>query len=181
LNLSANLHITPKGEDEIKRRVYKLDMKKRSLLILLDKPRTIDYLTRKTILRLEEFLAEINSLIQDGFVSPEGSATAHISTPAPAPKSAPSPAICGASPATSGAQIQVSGDIVISEAKFLLTNFCVDGFGTQSQAFVDAIRACKNAQDIWLQSNAIFAAAKEICPNQLPNLLNVIKEINATA
>jgi len=167
LNLSASLHITPKGEDEIKRRVYKLDMKKRSLLILLDRPQTIEYLTTKTVLPQEEFNASIIALIQDGFV-----ATGPV-TPGSSPSSS--------RPPTAGTKIHIEDDVILSEAKFLLTNFCVDSFGTDSQVFADAIRSCKSVNDLRYHLNTIHAAAEKQHPAQIPTLLGVIREINATA
>jgi len=147
-------------------------MKKRSLLILLTKPQTIEYLIHKTVLRPEEFLTEINTLVQDGFVATGGNAALSLNVSG---LSRSAPASAG------GAQIHIDDEVIISEAKFLLTDFSVDSFGTESQAFVDGIRACKTAQDLRLCLNTVFSAAEKLCPGQLPTLLNVIKEINATA
>jgi hypothetical protein len=172
LNLSASLHITPKGEDEVKRRVYKLDMKKRSLLILLDRPQTIEYLTSKTVLPKEEFNSVIIALIQEGFVA-TGNAAAGSSSAGAGPSHA--------MPSTAGTKIHIDDEVILSEAKFLLTNFCVDSFGTESQAFADAIRSCKSVNDLRYHLNTIHAAAEKHCPGQIPTLLGVIQEINATA
>jgi len=173
LNLSASLHITPKGQDEIKRRVYKLDMKKRSLLILLDRPQTIEYLTSKTVLPQEEFNAVIIALIQDGFIATGSAATGSSSaTGSGRSNGEPSPA---------GSKIHIEDDVILSEAKFLLTNFCVDSFGTESQVFVDTIRACKSVNDLRYHLNTIHAAVEKQYPAQIPTLLGVIQEINATA
>lgn len=172
MNLSASLYITPKGEDEVKRRVYKLDMKKRSLLILLDRPQTIEYLGGKTVLPPEEFNAVIISLIQDGFI-----ATGNVAVGA----AAPSAAAAGSAQPAGNVRIHIDDDVILSEAKFLLTDFCVDSFGTSSQAYVDAIRACKSVNDLRYQLNAILAAAEKQAPAQLPTLIKVIQEINATA
>ena len=172
MNLSASLHLTPKGEDEIKRRVYKLDMKKRSLLILLDKPQTVEYLAQKTVLRRDEFLTEIDTLVHEGFVAIGSESTQPSGVPG-LTRSAPS---VGA-----GTHLHLDDEVILSEAKFLLTDFCVDSFGTQSQAFVDGIRACKSIKDLRPQLNAVFAATEKFCPKQLPTLLNIVTEINATA
>lgn len=160
MNLPTILHMTPKGEDEIKHRVYKLDMKKRSLLILLGRPQSIEYLASKTVLLQEEFNATIIALIQDGFVA-TGSAAANSASAGPA--------------------IHIEDDVILSEAKFLLTNFCVDSFGTDSQAFVDTIRSCKSVNDVRHHLNTILAATEKRCPAQIPALHNAIREINATA
>jgi len=171
LNLSARLHITPKGEDELKRRVYKLDMKKRSLLILLARPQSIEYLASKTVLPQEEFNATIITLIQDGFVATDGAAANFDSAASNHSHS---------QPAVADSAIHIEDDVVVSEAKFLLTNFCVDSFGTGSQDFVDTIRSCKSVNDVRYHLNTIHAAVETRCPAQLPMLHNVIREINAT-
>ena len=173
MNLSASLYITPKGEDEVKRRVYKLDMKKRSLLILLDRPQTIEYLGGKTVLPREEFNAVIISLIQDGFI-----ATGNVAVGAAAPSAA---GASGSAQPAGNVRIHIDDEVILSEAKFLLTDFCVDSFGTSSQAYVDAIRACKSINDLRYQLNTILAAAEKQVPAQLPTLIKVIQEINATA
>lgn len=172
MNLSASLYLTPKGVDEIKRRAYKLDMKKRSLMILLDKPQIVDHLAHKTVLHLDEFLKEINTLVEEGFVAIGSDTTQPTSVPGLA-RSMP-----GASAAT---HLHLDDEVILSEAKFLLTDFCVDSFGTQSQAFIDGIRACKSVKELRPLLNSIFAATERLCPNQLPTLLNIVTEINATA
>ena len=172
MNLSTSLHLTPKGEDEIKRRVFKLDMKKRSLMILLDKPQTVEYLAQKTVLPQDEFLSEINTLVHEGFVA-LGSESTHPSGVPGLARSTPGAGV--------GTHLHLDDEVIVSEAKFLLTDFCVDSFGTQSQAFVDAIRACKSVKDLRPQLNEVFAATEKFCPKQLPTLLDIITEINATA
>ena len=43
MDLSTFVKLTAKGSDEIKNRTYRLSMKKRSLLILLNSPRSIEH------------------------------------------------------------------------------------------------------------------------------------------
>ena len=176
MEVSTVLHITQKGDDEIKRRVYKLNMKKRSLLILLDKPQTVEHVLSKTVLRHEEFLEEIQALIQEGFVA-VGGGSALLAVKSAAPQAGLAPSMASADAIT----IHLDDEIILSEAKFLLTNFSVDSFGTQSQAFVDGIRGCKSVNDLRPRLSAIFLMAEKQCPDQLPVLLDLIKEINDTA
>ena len=176
MEVSTALHITQKGEDEVKRRVYKLNMKKRSLLILLEKPQTVEHLLSKTVFHREEFLEEMQALIQDGFVAAGDGNVLPVSKAA-APQVTPPPSSANADVSA----IYLDDEIILSEAKFLLTNFSVDSFGTQSQAFVDEIRACKSVSDLRLRLSSIFLAAEKQCPHQIPTLLDLIKEINETA
>lgn len=167
MELSANLYITPKGVDEVKRRVHKLGMKKRSVLILLDTPKSLAQVLDKSVFPGQEILTEVSALIGEGFIGVVGQA---------APAGAESPGAV-----EPGAEVALDDDIILSEAKFLLTDFAVDSFGTQSQAFVDAIRACHSVADVRSCLTAIVAAVQSGCPAQLPALRKLVAEINATA
>lgn len=171
MDLSANLNLTQKGEDEVKRRAYKLSMRKRSVLILLDKPKPVEQVLAKCVFPRNEVIEEIEALIQDGFISLGGDVNAVRPAAPVLPTAAP----------VAGGTFHLDDEIIVSEAKFMLTDFSVDSFGTQSQGFVDAIRACKKVQDVRLCLSGILAATEKQCPNRLPVLLGLIKEINETA
>ena len=168
MDLSASLNLTQKGEDEVKRRAYKLSMKKRSVLILLDKPKPLDHVLAKSVFPRNEVIEEIEALIQDGFIASSGA----VAAPRP---------LAPISPVVADGAFDLDDEIIVSEAKFMLTDFSVDSFGTQSQVFVDAIRACKKVQDIRLCLSEILAATEKQCPNRIPVLLGLINEINETA
>ena len=167
MNPATRLQITGKGEDELKRRIYKLGMKKRSVLILLDQPQSIQHVLGKSVFPQREILEEIRALLGDQFiaVSFDGAAGS------------------GPAPATRGpdAGVGLQGGIILSEAKFLLIDFCVDHFGTRSQTFVDDISACSKEQDLGFCLGQVLAAAQQQCPDRIPALLRVIREINETA
>lgn len=166
MDLSTSLHITEKGEDEVRCRAYKLNLKKRSVLNMLDKPKPVEHVLAKSVFPRNEIIEEIEALIRDGFISLTGNAV-----PRPA-----APAV-----AQGATGIQLDDEIVLSEAKFMLTDFSVDSFGTQSQVFVDAIRACKSVEDLRFCLNKIFAETEKQCPNRLPMLVGLVVEINETA
>ena len=166
MNSSVSLHITQKGVDEIQRRVYKLNIKKRSVLILLETPHPIEEIMRKTVFPHSEIAEEILALIQDGFIRQGGNEEAL----------APAPGITA--PPQS---LNLDDEIILSEAKFLLSDFCVDSFGTQSKGFGEDIRACHDVEHIRLCLNQIFDLTGKHCPDRLPKLLEIVKEINDTA
>ena len=147
MDLSASLNLTEKGLDEVKRRMYKLSIRKRSVLILLEQPHTVEHLLQKTVLHRDELMLEIENLVRDGFLGIGGapSGSGHI---------APASATAQGRPAEpvvipgDGSIFHLDEEIIISEAKFLLTDFCVDSFGTQSQAFVDEISACRSPESL---------------------------------
>lgn len=170
MDLSTRLQLTRKGEDELKHRTCKLGLKKRSVLILLDKPQSVQYLLGKSVFSQGEVIEEIRALVADQFiaVSMNGALDAAGSGP-----------IAAASGQAD--HFHLHGGIVISEAKFLLIDFCVDHFGTGSQAFADEISACSKENDLGYCLGKVLAAAQKQCPDQLPKLLSVVKEINETA
>jgi hypothetical protein len=153
--------------------VYKLGMKKRSLLILLEKPQTIEHVMKRTVLPADEFEAEVQSLVNEGFL------VADVAIGAPPSQGPASIAPPAAQP--SSTEFYIDEEIILSEAKFLLTDFCVDSFGTASQTFVDQIRACSKTQDFVGCFARTLAEAKRRCPEHVPALLALVKEINDTA
>jgi hypothetical protein len=181
MDLTTSLQITPKGEDEVKRRVYKLNMKKRSLLILLDKTQTVDYLLHRTVLHQDEFMLEIKALIHEGFVALGGEIPHHPVVTESIDRTVAAPVTAPVIPQVYDEDIYLEDEIILSEAKFLLTDFAVDSFGTQSQAIVEDIHTCRNVNDLRVCLNTIFTTTEKQCPDRLPTLLNLVKEINETA
>jgi hypothetical protein len=168
-NFSAYLHLTHKGIDEVQRRSYKLSLKKRSILIFLDKPVSIEYLLTKTPFPQEEILEEIQLLVHDEFIvlrrdnAPIGNfKTASHEQPA-------------------NGKFDLVDEAMLSEAKFMLIDFCVDTFNTKSEKMVDEIRASNNINGIRQCLKTIAAATKNKYPDRFEILLSVIDEINQTA
>ncbi|MDO8789331.1 MAG: hypothetical protein Q7J42_14765 [Sulfuritalea sp.] len=170
MDLSTRLQLTLKGADELKHRTCKLGMKKRSMLILLDKPQSVQYLLGKSVFTQGEVIEEIRALVTEQFIAVSVNGALHAAGAEPT----------AAAPEPNG-HLHLHGGIVISEAKFLLIDFCVDHFGTGSQAFVDEISACGKENDLGYCLGKVMAAAQKRCPDQLPKLLGLVKEINETA
>lgn len=170
MDFSTSLKITPKGAEEIKSRTHKLGMKKRSVLLLLDQPRSIQYIVGRSVVPQAEIMAEIHALITDQFIAAGANGAHHD-------------AVSGPAAAATGANgsFHLDSGIIISEAKFLLVDFCVDNFGTQAQTYVDAIRACSKESELGFCLAKIVVAAKQQCPDRLPALLGLVCEINETA
>lgn len=169
MDFSTSLKITPKGAEEIKSRTHKLGMKKRSVLLQLDQPQSIQTIVGKSVFPQAVIMAEIHELITDQFIAAGANGAHHHAVAGPS-------AAAGA-----GNSFHLVGGIIISEAKFLLVDFCVDNFGTQSQAFVDEIRACSKEGELGFCLAKIVTAAKRQCPDRLPALLGLVAEINETA
>lgn len=162
MNLSGcSISLTPKGLDEAMNRTYKVNVKYRSVLIHLGtKPQPVERtLHIHSVFEPDEVIETISGLIREGFVALHDAEAA----------------------APSGEDFRLQDGIIVSEAKFLLVDFCVNSFGTQSQMFTNEIGKCKTEQNLRVCLRNIFAVALESCPDRLPSLLKVVTEINKTA
>lgn len=160
---STRLSITAKGEDELKHRIYKLSIRKRSILVSLETPHTVAQVLDRSVFQEDEILDEIRALSGEGFVAAEGTETA-------------------ARPGDhQHGRFDLKDDIVLSEAKYLLIDFCVDSFGTHAQTLADGIRVCKTPQSLAQSLETLAKAAEKQCPDRLPALFKIISEINETA
>jgi hypothetical protein len=160
---STRLSITAKGEDELKHRLYKLSIRKRSVLVSLETPHTVAQVVERSVFQEDEILDEIRTLTGEGFVTMEGAEAA--------PRHGDQ----------QRGRFELNDAIVLSEAKYLLIDFCVDSFGTHAQTFADGIRVCKTAESLAKSLETLAKAAEKQCPDRLPALFKIIQEINETA
>ncbi len=165
MDLKDSVSISPKGAEEVKSRAYKLSMRKRSVLILLETPRTLEYVIGKSVLPRPELFLEIESLFQEGFIL-LGGAVAQPS--ASAPKAVRN-------------DTGLKSDVVLSEAKFLMIDFWVDSFGTEAEEFTQEVGACENSVDLNLCLRKLIESLEKNCPHRLPMVGKMIQEINETA
>ena len=202
MDSSASLSLTDKGIEEVKHRTCRLPIRKRSILLLLETPHAIEHLLQKTVLQPDEFKLEIENLMREGFVSmsaggtpmsmpthstakPSASAPQYSADPfaalaPPVPKSASAAAHPSLSP-SGQVDFTLLEDIILSEAKYLLVDFCVDSFGTRSQSFADEIGSCRNADSFSVCLTKVFSETRTHCPERLSALTGVVKAINETA
>jgi hypothetical protein len=166
LSLSASLSLTPKGKEEALHKVHNINERLRNVLIQLATPQTVEQIinTRAGNNNQAEVVQLIIELINGGFVAKDGGTMA-------------SPVVTSAS----GGSVQLTDGFILSEAKFLLVDFCVDSFGTQAQTFIDQLDGCKNATGLQLCLKNIHAATQSECSDRLPALMKAIAEINKTA
>ena len=160
MNLSDSLAITPKGSDELKNRTYKLDVKKRSILRLLEVPRSVKYIFEKVIFPREEVAADIEQLFENGFVSMAGDSV-----------------LPSSGQTIIGETFELHEDTILPEAKFLLIDFCTDHMGNLAQTLATEIRACPSPKSLSVYIRNIFQFVEKEQPKQLAALKAVIDEI----
>ena len=193
---TATLHLTDKGTDEVAHRTFKLGIKLRSVLLLLHKPQTVEFALHKSVFPEEEVIGVIDTLVQEGFVQLEAGKPTEAEKPkAPA---APLHAVSGfaqmaASQATAPAaaapkappvavgEFDLDEEIILSEAKFLLIDFCVDCFGMQAEKLTEDIRACKAVGTLGNLLKELITMVSKQKPDQLNALRETVRKINETA
>ena len=195
MDQSAFLRITDKGTDEVAHRTFKLGIKLRSVLLLLHQPHSVQVTIQKSVFPKEEIVEAIDALVQQGFVTVEAAppdaalqATAAPAAPKPAPVAQPAPAQQAAATPAAAPKAAAASDswdleaeIILSEAKFLLIDFCVECFGMQSESLTDDIRACKSVNALSQLLRELIGLVKKQKPDQLIALQETVRKINETA
>ena len=174
MNLTQSVSLTPKGEDELKNRVYKLNMKKRNVLILVQQPRTIQYVMDRAVFDAKELIDEIVSLVKEGFLKLSGESTAHAAAASSKP-------VEKAKPIPFDGNLTIREDIVLSEARFLMADYCVEVFRTNSTQYVEKLSACKTVDEFAQCAKEICEVTKSAYPEYAETFQTVLKEINQSA
>jgi hypothetical protein len=110
---------------------------------------------------------------------PPAAAAAARAPAAAAPRSAPAVA---RTPARSApAPLQLLPAVSLAQARFALSDFCLDQFGARSQALVDAVNASSDVRALQGVLNGIAREVKEHHRDALEKLLECVREINSTS
>lgn len=178
MNPVAMLHVTEKGADEIAQRNFGLSIRQRGMmLMLLGKPQTLESVLRKSLLPAEESLAIIRQLMEEGFIVQDAATAATI----PATRAVPAGARPLSKAMAFGDEWRIDDEAILSEAKFLLANFCMDCFGTQAQKLIGRFRACKTADELSEQTRSLSVLVNQQQPGKLSALRDIVRTINENA
>jgi len=132
----AHFVLTLKGSEELSLRTYRLDIKLRSLLVLVQKcSPTVEAILQKSLFPRDEALERLRGLVKDQFVALDHGG----SIEAPATINGGS-AARAAPQAESGYPVLEPG-VSLSQARFGLSDFCLDTFGVEAQPLIDVISA----------------------------------------
>lgn len=194
MNPSAVLRVTEKGAEEIARHTVGLGLRQRGIMLLLSKPRTLQDLLHKSVLPTEESYTILHELMRDGFITQDdGTAPApSAAPPAAAPVHtgmaahtangvAPAMPAAGARTAHARDEWHIHDEAIISEARFLLVDFCMDCFGTQAQTLIDRFRSCKTQTELSAQTKDLATLISQRHPAKLAALRDIIRTINESA
>jgi hypothetical protein len=164
-----NLQITPKGVDELRGRASKLDLHSKIFLSLIEQGATTSEALMQRAKATREQVADglrllmSNKLVETGAGSPSGSGEA-------APSAADS----------ISERLRFKPGISPSQARFALSNFCLDVFGTAGQDLADVVEFCNDVSNLQMALDTIRSEIKKLHPERRPDLVAVVREINET-
>jgi hypothetical protein len=88
------------------------------------------------------------------------------------------PASIGGSPAE---QVRLEAGVSLAQARFTLSEFCLNEFGVRGQALVEAVNHCGDVPALQRMLNLIRNEVQSSYPGRLPVLVACVLEINQTA
>jgi len=163
----ASLGLTPKGVEELRHRTHKLDVRGRNILFLIETGHTtLAAIALKSPLRRAEIDQRADVLLADGFIALHSAAQQATAARAASPS-------VGLTP-------QLKSGVSLPEARFALSDFCLDCFGVAGQTHMNLLDLCNDEDTLRKILAAIVAAVEKSHRGQLPALAAVIEGINAT-
>jgi hypothetical protein len=164
--------LTPKGTEELHGRSPKLDANARNILSLIEKGSA----SAETILQgskaaQDEVIDGLRMLLSNKFVV---TATSDGSTPLGAPDATASVA------SSISERLRLKPGISPAQARFALSTFCLDQFGTKGQELADAVDFCTDVASLQMALDNIRSEVKNLCPERRPALVACFREINDT-
>jgi hypothetical protein len=163
--------LTPKGMEELRGRTPKLDATARSILSLIDQGTTVaESILQRSKLTRDEVIEGLRSLLSSGLIS---TSTSDV-TVQPTPESTTSVAD------SVSERLRLKPGISPSQARFALSNFCLDQFGTNGQDLADAVGFCTDVDSLQMALDNIRTEVKKLFPERRAALVACVREINET-
>jgi hypothetical protein len=164
--------LTPKGAQELRDRSSKLDANAKNILSLVEQ----GYVTAETILQRskaprDQVVEALRSHLSQGFLA---TATSDGTTPSEASASSASVA------SSTSERLRLKPGISPAQARFLLSNFCLDQFGPKGQDLADVVGFCTDVTSLQLALDNIRTEVKMLMPERRPVLVECVREINET-
>jgi hypothetical protein len=163
--------LTPKGTEELRGRTPKLDATARSILSLIDQGTTVaESILQRSKFTRDQVIEGLRSLMSNGFIAASTSDATVQPTPEPTPSVADSVS----------ERLRLKPGISPSQARFALSNFCLDQFGTNGQDLADAVGFCTDVDSLQMALDNIRTEVKKLFPERRAALVACVREINET-
>jgi hypothetical protein len=163
--------LTPKGVEELRGRTPKLDATAMSILSLIDHGTTVaESILQRSKFTRDQVIEGLRVLLSNGFISTSTSDVTVQPTPEPTPSVADSVS----------ERLRLKPGISPSQARFALSNFCLDQFGTNGQDLAEAVSFCTDVDSLQLALDNIRTEVKKLFPERRAALVACVREINET-
>jgi hypothetical protein len=164
--------LTAKGVEELRAKVSKLDAGARSFLSLIEQGHpTAEGILQRSKASREDVIEGLRLLLSSGFI-----ATATSDGTTPAPTSEPASTVAD----SISERLRLKPGISPSQARFVLSNFCLDEFGAAGKDLSDVVEFCTDVPSLQLALDNIRTEVKKNCPDRRPALVACVREINET-
>jgi hypothetical protein len=175
----ASLFLTSKGTEELRSRAHKLDFAARNILFLIQQGfTTAEAILQRSIFPRDAVSDKLRRLLTNEFVAVEGGPAAD---PRRAANAADTTDAATAGETPFDELVTLEDGISLAQARFALSDFCLDRFGVSGQDLVDAIDRCADLDSLQQVLGRIRLAVLERCRERLPELHRCVREINRTA
>jgi hypothetical protein len=167
--------LTPKGMEELRGRTPKLDATARSILALIDQGTIVaESILQRSKFTRDQVIEGLRVLLSNGFIS---TSTSDV-TVQPTPESAPEPTPSVADSVSE--RLRLKPGISPSQARFALSNFCLDQFGSNGQDLAEAVGFCTDVDSLQMALDNIRTELKKLFPERRAALVACVREINET-
>ncbi len=165
--------LTPKGTEELRSQTPKLDVIPRGILSLIEQGTTVaESILQRSKFTRDEVIEGLRVLLSNGFIS---TSTSEGTVQAP-PASTPAVSVAD----SVSERLRLKPGISPSQARFVLSNFCLDQFGTNGQDLADVVGFCTDVASLQMALDNIRTEVKKLFPERRAALVACVREINET-
>ena len=165
--------LTPKGTEELRSQTPKLDVIARGILSLIEQGTTVaESILQRSKFTRDEVIEGLRVLLSNGFIS---TSTSEGTVQAP-PASTPAVSVAD----SVSERLRLKPGISPSQARFVLSNFCLDQFGTNGQDLADVVGFCTDVPSLQMALDNIRTEVKKLFPERRAALVACVREINET-
>src|SRR5882757_1366358 len=165
--------LTPKGSEELRSQTPKLDVIARGILSLIEQGTTVaESILQRSKFTRDEVIEGLRVLLSNGFIS---TSTSEGTVQAP-PASTPAVSVAD----SVSERLRLKPGISPSQARFVLSNFCLDQFGTNGQDLADVVGFCTDVASLQMALDNIRTEVKKLFPERRAALVACVREINET-
>lgn len=164
------LILTPKAAEELRKGTYQFDVTAKNVLLLIEQGATnTEMLLQRSMFPHNAVIESLHRLVGNkcvAVVTDDGSSSRS--------------GVSETGSYLGRDELHLKFGVAVSQARFALSNFCMDNFDSENQYLVDAISLCGDVFSLQEVVNTIRTDVDELCPGRLPALIACVREINET-